>query len=194
MRPPTAISNRREISRSWCRWSSDATRVPGTPIGKPAIRLAGALEARAAVQALAAISPDRRRPTRRCEPRRSTRWRRSVGRPASAPIEALAGDSVPERTRLLAIAALARLDLQEPRRRAAPRFWRSRLSRAATSCRSLGAFLDRQGGSEMLAKAIAGRGGLGRFGQARPYGLSMPSADPTRRWSPHFRVRRASPS
>jgi putative heme-binding domain-containing protein len=78
------------------------------------------------------------------------------GKSGSAPIEALVAENVPEGTRLLAISALAKLDLPGAATPAA-----EVLSRTADPRRKLvpmlRAFLDRKGGSEMLAKALGGR-------------------------------------
>src|SRR5262249_23674286 len=78
------------------------------------------------------------------------------GKTGAAPIEALTAENVPEATRLLAISALTRLDAARAAARAA-----EALSKPGAPGRTLvplfRAFLDRQGGSELLAKAIGGR-------------------------------------
>ena len=80
------------------------------------------------------------------------RWRSIGGKAGSAPIEALAAGR-PGGHRLLAVAALARLDSPPPRRVPAEILCRP-ASRARNLKPLLRAFLDRQGGSELLAKAI----------------------------------------
>ena len=132
-----------------------ATSESGASVGRAAIRLAGIWKLEPAAKSLEEIA-------------RSEGVDESIragafdalatigGKAGSAPIEALAGENSPEATRLLAIAALAKLDLNGAATRAA-----QFLSRPPQPGRNLvplvQAFLDRQGGSEMLAKIVGGR-------------------------------------
>ena len=88
------------------------------------------------------------------------------GKAGSAPIEALAGENSPEATRLLAIAALAKLDLKGAATRAA-----EFLSRPPQPGRNLvpllQAFLDRQGGLGNAGEGDRRSHHPGRFSQAR---------------------------
>ena len=123
-------------------------------IAKPAVRLAGIWKLEPAVEALATVA-------------RSAAVDGALraealdalatigGKSAAAPIEAMAGGNGPEVARLQAIAALTKLDLKQAAARAA-----EILAKPAEPGRKLvplvGAFLNRQGGSEMLAMAIEG--------------------------------------
>jgi putative heme-binding domain-containing protein len=124
-------------------------------VGKAAVRLAGLWKLQTAGKALGDIA----RSEGADESLRAEAFDALAsigGKAGSAPIEALAAENVPEGTRLLAITALARLDLPAAAARAA-----EILSRPAEPSRKLvpllRAFLDRRGGSEMLAKALGGR-------------------------------------
>jgi putative heme-binding domain-containing protein len=132
-----------------------ATSESGAPVGKAAIRLAGLWKLEPAVTSLAEIA----RSERVDESLRADALDALAtigGKAGSAPIEALAAENSPVPTRLLAITALAKLDLKGATTRAA-----EFLSKPAQPGRNLvpllQAFLDRQGGSEMLASAISSR-------------------------------------
>jgi putative heme-binding domain-containing protein len=133
----------------------DALAPAGAAIAKPAIRLAGVWKLEPAVEALAEVA-------------RSAAVNEAVralaldalatigGKAGRAPIEAMAGGEGPEGGRLQAIAALTKLDLKGAAARAA-----EVLAKPAEPGRNfvplVGSFLDRQGGSEMLARALEGR-------------------------------------
>jgi putative heme-binding domain-containing protein len=132
-----------------------ATSPSRTAVGKAAVHLAGLWKLQSAARALGDIA----RSEGADETLRALAFDALAtigGKAGSTPIEALAVETVPEGTQLLAITALAKLDLPSATARAA-----EILSRPADSRRKLvpllQAFLDRQGGSEMLAKALAGR-------------------------------------
>ena len=122
---------------------------------KPAIRLAGLWKLENAVDALAAVARS---------PKTDDLLRAEAldalatigGKAGSAPIEAMAVGDGPEPARLLAIAALTRLDPKKAAERASEIF-----AKPAEPGRNLvplvGAFLNRQEGSETLAKALEGR-------------------------------------
>ncbi len=131
-----------------------ATASSGASLGKAAIRLAGLWKLEPAAKSLADIA----RSEQADESLRADAFDALAtigGKTGAAPIEALAAEDHPESTRLLAITALAKLDLPRATALAA-----GVLSKPAGPGRSLvpllRAFLDRQGGSEMLAKAIGG--------------------------------------
>ncbi len=91
---------------------------PGASVGKPAIRLAGLWKLKAAASALADLARSERADVAlRAEAFDALAT--IGGKAGSAPIEALAAENVPEGTRLLAITALARLDLPGAAARAA---------------------------------------------------------------------------
>jgi putative heme-binding domain-containing protein len=132
-----------------------ATSSSGASLGKAAVRLAGLWKLEPAAKSLADIA----RSEQADESLRADAFDALAtigGKTGAAPIEALAAEDHPESTRLLAIAALAKLDLPRATALAA-----GVLSKPAGPGRSLvpllRAFLDRQGGSDMLAKAIGGR-------------------------------------
>ncbi len=132
-----------------------ATSESGASVGRAAIRLAGIWKLEPATKSLAEIA----RSESVDESLRAGAFDALAtigGKAGSAPIEALAGENSPQATRLLAIAALAKLDLNGAATRAA-----EFLSRPPQPGRNLvpllQAFLDRQGGSEMLAKVVGGR-------------------------------------
>ncbi len=122
---------------------------------KPAIRLAGLWKLEGAVDALAAVA----RSSKADDFLRAEALDALAtigGKAGSGPIEAMAGGDGPEAARLLAIAALTRLDLKKAAERAGDVF-----AKPAEPGRNLvplvGAFLNRQEGSETLAKALEGR-------------------------------------
>jgi putative heme-binding domain-containing protein len=109
----------------------------------PAIRLAGLWKLEGAVDALAAVA-------------RSSKADEILRAEALDALATIGGNDGPEAARLLAIAALTRLDLKKAAERAAEVF-----VKPAEPGRNLvplvGAFLNRQEGSETLAKALEGR-------------------------------------
>ncbi len=132
-----------------------ATSSSGAAVGKAAIRLAGLWRLEPAAKSLADIA----RSEQADESLRAEALDALAtigGKTGAGPIEALAAEDHPEGTRLLAITALAKLDLTRAAGRAA-----EVLAKPAGPGRNLvpllRAFLDRQGGSDMLAKAIGGR-------------------------------------
>ena len=124
----------------------------GDPIAKPAIRLAGIWKLEPAVDALGSIA-------RSAETDESLRAEALDalatigGKAGSVPINELAAGNGPATARLPAIAALTKLDLNLAAARAA-----DVLAKPVESGRDLlpliGAFLNRQGGSDVLAKSL----------------------------------------
>ncbi len=133
-----------------------ATSRPGEEaFGRAAVRLAGVWKLDGATRVLGDIA----RSEQAEESLRAEAFDALAnidGKAGSASIANLAADNLPEGTRLLAITALARLDLPGASARAA-----EILSKPADPDRKLvplfRAFLDRQGGSEVLAKALRAR-------------------------------------
>jgi putative heme-binding domain-containing protein len=127
----------------------------GAAVGKPAIRLAGLWKLEPAASALADLA----RSEAADESLRALAFDALAtigGKAGSAPIEALAGENVSQGTRLLAIAALTKLDLPGAAARAAEIL--AKPTKPEPDLVPLvRAFLDRQGGSELLAKALLGR-------------------------------------
>jgi putative heme-binding domain-containing protein len=127
----------------------------GASIASPAIRLAGIWKLEPAVEALAEVA----RSATVDEALRALALDALAtigGKAGLAPIEAIAGGNSPEAQRLQAIAALAKLDPKGAAARAA-----EVLAKPGEAGRNLvplfGAFLNRQGGSEILAKALEER-------------------------------------
>jgi len=122
---------------------------------KPAIRLAGLWKLDGAVDALAAVARSPKADDLLCAEALDA-LATIGGKAGSAPIEGMAAGNGPEPARLLAIAALTRLDLKKAAATAAEVF-----AKPAEPGRNLvplvGAFLNRQEGSETLAKALEGR-------------------------------------
>ena len=109
LRPPGDLEKLVPLIRP----SSSPTEATARTVGGTA---GGALEARGRGRGARGNWPLRRRRATCCEPKHSTPWRRSgVGR-AGSRIEALAAAGQPAGTRLAAVAALAKLDRQAPRR------------------------------------------------------------------------------
>ena len=150
------MSSRLAISRSCCRWCSRQNHRAGAEaLGKAAVRLAGVWKLQAAASALVGIA----RSEREDEALRAEAFEALAnigGNAGFTPIAGLAKSNVPEGTRLLAITALARLNLSAASAHAA-----EILSSPAQPGRKLvpllRAILDRQGGSETLAKALRER-------------------------------------
>ena len=137
----------------------DASTKSGAGIAKPAMRLAGLWKLEAAVEALSAVA----RSTAVDESLRAEALDSLAtigGKTASASIEAMRGRAKkgPRRwpARLPAIAALTRLNLKAAAARAGEVFAKP-ADPGSNLVPLVGAFLDRQDGSETLAKALEGR-------------------------------------
>ena len=128
----------------------------GSPLREPAVRLAGAWKLEAACGTLREIARSAGVDREGRASRRSTPWRRSAGQAGRSAIEDLAGPGSPTPVRLSAVAALTRLDADAAAARAAELIPIA-AAEGADLKPMMAAFLNRQGGGAILARAIGRR-------------------------------------